>query len=286
MAPARKATPARVALSTLAQPVKPTPNKQQANLHTMEITVDNIVLDGPAGEEYRAVRAVVADGNSVVAGAPVKFHGLNTFTPRAMEQFTLPTAPAKDGVIEAACGMLPPETSKNPYQHISWIWMLVGYSTKKTGAKSAADFVAKKLVAVMKASMLECDIRVPAVPGKSPWSASAEIDGNRVKMVRSGTKLDGGTYEITELFNFTVRLATDLSPGVRAVMKTFATKYSKVMAVVDVSPSTAFPCMAAASPSSSKQSNVAAKAKTKAKAKAKSKSVAKTKKTAMKSKRT
>ena len=107
MAPKLNQT-SRMALSTLAEPARPAARQQQANLRTLEITVDNIVLDGAKGEAYNALRAVVADGNSVTAGSPQKYHGLNTFTPRAFEQMTLPAASAQTGVIEAVMGMCPP----------------------------------------------------------------------------------------------------------------------------------------------------------------------------------
>ncbi|CAK0873855.1 unnamed protein product [Prorocentrum cordatum] len=269
-----------MALAALAQPLKPAQNKQQANLHTMEITVDNVVLDGPDGEEYRAFRAVVADGNSAAAGAPAKFHGLNAFTPRAMEQFSLPPVPAKHSVLEATSGMLPPDTSKNPCQHISWVWMLVGYSTKKMNAKTAADHVVKKLLAIIKEGMIECDITVPPVQGKGGWTSKTAIDGTRLEMVRSGTKLDGGSCEISEHFNFSFRLATDLNPAIRSTLKSFANKYQKLFTITDVCPTSAFPNMHITTSASANRAkpmpSAKGKAKAKAKAKAKSKAVAKT----------
>eukprot|EP00959_Pyramimonas_sp_CCMP1952_P043586 911249-Pyramimonas_sp.AAC.1 len=59
-------------------------------------------------------------------------------------------------------------------------------------AKTAADHVVKKLLAIIKEGMIECDITVPPVQGKSGWTSKTAIDGTRLKMVRSGTKLDGG----------------------------------------------------------------------------------------------
>ncbi len=239
MAP--KVKNARVTLSTLAQPSKPVGKQQQANLHTMEITVDNILLDGAKGEEYRALRVVVADGNSIAAGAPAKYHGLNTFTPRAFHQMELPQVPTKQGVIEAVSQMIPPETSKNPYQNISWIFMLVGYGTTLAAAKRAAEFIAKKTVAVLTEAMLDVDMEVPAVDAKGAWSAESTIEGNRLKMVRKGTKTGGGTFEITELFNFKLRLSNDLSPAVRKIFQACAFKHKSVMSVMDIVPGNAFP---------------------------------------------
>ncbi len=71
----------RLALASLAPAAKPAARQQQANLHTLEVTVSNMFLDGPGGAVYSGWRAVVADGNSIAAGLPAKYHGLNTWTP-------------------------------------------------------------------------------------------------------------------------------------------------------------------------------------------------------------
>ena len=103
-----------MSLATFSKaPMQPQPQRQQASLHTIEITVDQLLLDGPKKESYRALRVVIADGNSVAASSPAKYHGLNTFTPRSLALMNLPRVPP--GVVEVAAGMVPPQSDKNPY---------------------------------------------------------------------------------------------------------------------------------------------------------------------------
>ena len=52
MAPKAKAALARMALTTLQQPAQQPARKQQANLHTIEVTVDTVLLDDANGREY------------------------------------------------------------------------------------------------------------------------------------------------------------------------------------------------------------------------------------------
>ena len=241
MAPKAKAAMARMALTSLQQPPASPARRQQASLHTMEITVDNVMLDDPNGREYQALRTVVADGNSVAAGAPAQFHGLNTFTPRALAQLKIPQVPVGEGILEASSGMLPPETSRNPYQHISWVWMLVGYGMSQASAKRAADYVTRKSIAVLTQAMLEANVQVPAQDTKTAWGATATVQGDRLKVVRTGAKLAGGSYEIAELFNFKLRLSNEVCPTVRKLFTAFALKNKAVMSIVDVPAGNCFP---------------------------------------------
>ena len=188
---------------------------------------------------------MVADGNSIAAASPAQYHGLNTFTPRALQQMRMPDIPVSQGVLEAASGMLPPETPKNPYCHISWVWMLVGYGLNPTSTKRAAEYVAKKTCAVLTQALLEVNIQVPAVDSKSAWTATSTIQGDRVRVVRTGSRLAGGTFEIPELFNIKLRISTDVSPSVRKELVAFAAKHKNIMTVVDVLAGQAFPTQGA-----------------------------------------
>ena len=271
MAPKTKAANARMgcrmALANLAQPAQPVARQQQqqqANLHTLEVTVDTLLLDGAKKEVYHATRIVVADGNSVAAGGPAQYHGLNTFTPRAFAQMQLPAVPTNSGVLQAMSGMLPPVSSKNPYENISWIWMAVGYGTNNASSTRAAEFMAKKTVAVLTQAVLKAKLEVPAENGKNAWSADSTVEGNRIKLVRKGTRTDrSGPYEITELFHLKLRLSSDLSPVVRKVFKSFAATHSSVVTLLDVEPGKAFPVQSSVDKSSTvaKTSSKSVKAK-------------------------
>ena len=266
MAPQTKQT-CRMALSSLAEPPRQAPRQQQANLRTLEVTIDNVVLDGAKGQAYNALRAVVADGNSVAAGSPQQYHGLNTFSPRAFAQMTLPPASAQPGVLEAVMGLRPPTATNNPYQHISWTFMMVDYGMNQAASQRAADFIAKKTVTVLTQAVVIVDVNVPAENAKQPWSATSTIEGNRLKMVRKGAGGVAGQYEIIELFNLKLRLSTKLSPSVRkvfkAVQKAFASKYSAVVSVADVLPGSEYPQQNTLLQSSSAKLNAKESAKVK-----------------------
>ena len=85
---------ARLALEGLVKPqATAAPARQQASLHTIEVTIDEIQLDGDKGQAFTALRLVIADGNSVAAGRAAQYHGLNTFVPRCLSVMTLPDIP-------------------------------------------------------------------------------------------------------------------------------------------------------------------------------------------------
>lgn len=236
MAP--KQTTARMSLTSFTQPAMQ-PQRQQATLHTLEITVDNVLLDSANGESYAALRVVVADGNSVSAGAPAKYHGLNTFSPRSLVLVDFPDVP--NGVVEVAAGMVPPEAGKNPYRGVSWIWMNVAYGNTVAAQKRAAGFVADKAVAVITGAVLDANLKVPAENGKSAWSAKSAKEGGRVRLTRTGDKQAGGTYEISELFNLKLRVASDVPQHVRKTMNKFSKQFSALVTLTEVKPGLAFP---------------------------------------------
>ena len=59
-------------------------------------------------------------------------------------------------------------------------------------------------------------------------------------VVRTGTKIAGGTFEIAELFNIKLRISTDVSSATRKELTAFAAKHKNLVAVVDVLPGQAF----------------------------------------------
>ena len=240
MAP--KARAARMSLAHLAQPAA-APVRQQASLLTLEVSVDEVQLDGSNGETYKALRAVVAHAGSVAAGAPANYHGLNTLTPRSLACMNLPDVPK--GVCEAASGLVPPEANKNPYKSVSWVWLEIAYATKAAYANHASLFVVQKLKSVMEQALFNVNVQVAAVDNKSAWSATAVIEGNRIKITRSGSKIAGGTYTIQELFQVKLRLESTLPPNIKKVLNSLAKTYSAVTTVVEVAQGTAFPKMLA-----------------------------------------
>ena len=241
MAPKKHVNTARLTLSSLAQTPVEKPRYQHANLFTLDISVDNVLLEGADGSEYKALRVVFADGNSVVAGQPAKYHGLNTMTARAMAQMHMPEPPTNHGILEAVASMLPPDSGRKPYQHISWVWMLVGYSIQKASSQQAAAYVVSKTMAVLTQGFLGVNIQVPATDGKNAWQAQSAIEGNRARLVRQGTKLAGGTFEIVELINVRLRLACDLHKEVRNSFHDIAAAHPALITVVDIPPNAMFP---------------------------------------------
>ena len=240
MAP--KTAPARISLANLTQSAQ-APMRQQANLVTLEVTIDEVQLDGNNGETYKAIRAVVAHGGSVTAGAPAQYHGLNTFTPRSLACMHLPPVP--QGVVEATSGLVPPETNKNPYKSISWVYMLIAYGINATSSKRAATFVADKIVAVLTQALLEVNVEVHSSDTKTAWSASASIEGNRIKITRTGTKLAGGTYTIQELSHIKFRLESTLPPNIKKIFTGFAKPYASVITISEIERGTSFPTVLA-----------------------------------------
>ena len=152
----------------------------------MEITVGTMTVNGNNGKSFRAFRTVVADGNSVSAGGPAKYHGLNTFAPRPLALITSPAVPA--GFVEVTDRRAPPDSERNPYRYISWIWLNVAYGITSVAEKRAAEIVATKIEKVLTQAMSKVGVQVPAENGKSAWAAESVVEGGRINLTRTGAR--------------------------------------------------------------------------------------------------
>ena len=97
-------------------------------------------------------------------------------------------------------------------------------------ARQAIEFQAKHMVAMIDKCFLQVDnVQVPMEAGKNAWSAKSTALGQRVRIVREGTKIAGGQWKRAQLINFLIKAPGDVPKAALKTIKDFAEKNSGVV---------------------------------------------------------
>ena len=188
-----------------------------------------------AGKMNNGARLCIADAGSLRAGEPARNHALSTLQSRALNHFQLPRAPkGTDAVFPT--GLKGPDAHQNPTSGASWAFVAAPYANTATAAKQTVQYVSDLGLALLKQAFLEVDLDVPAETNKSAWGAKAERLTHRVKLTRTGEKIAGGSFQVVELVNFRIALASNLPKTVLDSWKTFAAKYPEIVTLTTANP--------------------------------------------------
>ena len=203
----------------------PKPERTPSSLHTVEIKFN---MADVGKKKDNGAQVVWADGASLRAGTPKDDHGMATLSNRFLQQIKLPKKP--DGVLEAQSGFQGPNSGANPYQGITWCRIDACYGTTQTKARHAITFQAKQLVTMMEKCFLNVDdVQVPKEADKGAWSATSTVLGQRVQMVREGTKMAGGTWKRSQRLNFILKVPKNVPKAAAKILRTFAEQHSEVV---------------------------------------------------------
>ena len=166
------------------------------NQHTVDVFVD--VLPHPeSGKKGGALRMLLCDKDSVDNNKPSDRHALNVFGDKCRAHMNLPQAPR--GVREEVCRLRPANAADNPLKDISWVFNLTTTCNDIHKQPAAANFMAKKGVALLQQGLLAADINIEPVNGEGGRTYSAEITDNGIKLTRTGDKRDKtGSYFSSE----------------------------------------------------------------------------------------
>ncbi len=75
---------------------------------------------------------------------------------------------------------------------------------------------------------------VPATTDKAAWTATSTVLGQRINMVRTGTKLDGGTWTRSQLLNIAIKIGDNVLPVAAKIFKDFQAKHNQVVTLQQV----------------------------------------------------
>eukprot|EP00959_Pyramimonas_sp_CCMP1952_P075657 1581592-Pyramimonas_sp.AAC.2 len=128
-------------------------------------------------------------------------------------------------------GLMPPQSTANPYQGRTWTYCIDVVPTTSGAVKAAIAHGADHAAFIMKHAFFEADLSVPASPTAAAWSATASLLGQRVKVHRTGTRADGGDWAVSDLIRFRFRLDPAMPPNVRKVVDAMVQKYSAYITV-------------------------------------------------------
>jgi len=135
-------------------------------------------------------------------------------------------------------GLKPPNTQSSPCYGESWQWILVAYCEKKANRPKTAIYVSKILAMVLEKALLHAQLEVPGDSTHTPWSAASAPNGNRVKMVRRGQKLNGQDFSITDMINLRISVSDSVPQSITTGLKKLQHKYSEILTLDSVTAGT------------------------------------------------
>ena len=127
--------------------------KPTARLYTMDIFIDVIDTDG--SKKQQAVRLAVADATSVNRGSPTDSHALQAFSAKAVASLPLPKVP--QNITVQTNGLRPPQAVDNPFQGVSWCYVLGVFGCQATCEKFVADYALQ----LLEKGVLAANVQIP-----------------------------------------------------------------------------------------------------------------------------